>query len=51
MYIYIFIVHMVYDGTNTLRRMHADCRRVRAGRVLGTVCETMRRKGLRRALK
>ena len=48
--IYIYILYMVYDGTNTLRRMHADCRRVRAGRV-GTVCETMRRKGLRRALK
>ena len=48
-YLCIFPMYFSY-GTNTLRRMHADCRRVRAGRV-GTVCETMRRKGLRRALK
>ena len=41
-YKYVPYVHLVYDGTNTLRRMHADCRPVRAGRV-GTMCETMRR--------
>ena len=24
----VYMVYMVYDGTNTLRRMHADCIRV-----------------------